>query len=97
MLAWAFYHEGPAARWLTRDLEEIIRPHLADPRTPGPREETLSAKCDDTRVRKSARSTSRVRLTVWDRNSGRVASTTAQFSRIWVFDVAGRRILLRFG
>jgi AcrR family transcriptional regulator len=31
MLAWAFYHEGRAARWLARDLEEILRPHLADP------------------------------------------------------------------
>jgi hypothetical protein len=31
MLAWAFYHEGPAARWLARDLEEILRPHLAEP------------------------------------------------------------------
>jgi AcrR family transcriptional regulator len=31
MLAWAFYHEGPAARWLARDLEEILRPHLAKP------------------------------------------------------------------
>lgn len=31
LLAWAFYHEGPAARWLARDLEEILRPHLAEP------------------------------------------------------------------
>jgi AcrR family transcriptional regulator len=32
LLAWAFYHEGPAVRWLARDLEEILRPHLAKPR-----------------------------------------------------------------
>jgi AcrR family transcriptional regulator len=32
LLAWAFYHQGPAARWLARDLEEILRPHLAEPR-----------------------------------------------------------------
>jgi AcrR family transcriptional regulator len=31
MLAWAFYQEGSAARWLARDLEEILRPHLAQP------------------------------------------------------------------
>ena len=29
LLVWAFYSEGPAARWLARDLEEILRPHLA--------------------------------------------------------------------
>jgi AcrR family transcriptional regulator len=31
LLAWAFYHEGPAGRWLARDLEEILRPHVAEP------------------------------------------------------------------
>ena len=45
MLAWAFYHEGPAARWLARDLEEILRPHLAEPlRDAGPSRGNLTRK-----------------------------------------------------
>jgi AcrR family transcriptional regulator len=26
MLAWAFYREGPAARWVTEDVEAVIKP-----------------------------------------------------------------------
>ena len=29
LLAWAFYREGSSARWLARDLEHVLRPHLA--------------------------------------------------------------------
>ncbi len=29
LLAWAFYRDGPAARWLSRDLDALLRPHLA--------------------------------------------------------------------
>jgi AcrR family transcriptional regulator len=31
LLAWAFYQEGPSARWVATDLEAILRPHLAGP------------------------------------------------------------------
>lgn len=45
MLAWAFYHEGSAAGWLARDLEEILRPHLAEPlRAAGPSRRSLTRK-----------------------------------------------------
>jgi hypothetical protein len=36
LLVWAFYDDGPAARWLRRDLKEILRPHLAESRRPAP-------------------------------------------------------------
>jgi AcrR family transcriptional regulator len=54
LLAWAFYREGSAARWLAHDLEEILRPHLAEPPRPAQASRrTRPAKADDTRVSRS--------------------------------------------
>jgi len=29
MLSWAFYQEGPAAKWMRQDLDAILKPYLA--------------------------------------------------------------------
>lgn len=32
LLAWAFYQEGSVVRWLARDLDDALRPHLSSAR-----------------------------------------------------------------
>jgi AcrR family transcriptional regulator len=32
LLAWAFYRQGSARRWIARDLEAVLEPHLSPPR-----------------------------------------------------------------
>jgi len=29
MLSWAYYQEGPAAKWMRHDLDAILKPYIA--------------------------------------------------------------------
>jgi hypothetical protein len=28
MLSWAFYQEGPAAKWMRQDLDAVLKPYM---------------------------------------------------------------------